>query len=98
MLEAHEVATTIIVDLNEVGTPQRDHGETAGQEKVDGSPQALRPSFDRPKRRRGPVLGADTLRHLVGPVRPSSCFGFGVHFSLPRRLRSASRSMRKGLN
>ena len=85
VLRSHQVPEVVVVDLDQIPAPQRDHGETTAEDQADRGPEARRPRVRRTERRRGPVMRPDPLGHLaaarlrrwtVAPIHPAPSHSF----------------------
>ena len=68
MLRAEHRRIGIVVDRDELGTPEEDDLRLRRQQDADRAPEALRPRLHRTERRCRPVVRADALAHL-----PAAC-------------------------
>ena len=77
MLGAEHRAIGVVVDRNELRSPEENDLRLRRQQDADRAAQALRPALDGAERRVRPLFRADEGAHFTAPYQPIRCQGPG---------------------
>src|SRR6185503_20479500 len=75
MLGAEHRAIGVVVDRNQLRTPEQDDLRLGRQQNTDRAAQALRPALNRAERCGRPLFFADEGAHFTAPYQPIRCQG-----------------------